>query len=147
MTLSRRLLLGICLVTSLARGAEGPEAAPEVVVLPRFVVTADSFVFSMNWRCKWPTQKSKISRAWFTEIPKDGMAARSGLQKDDRLLKYDEVTLADTTGEWLETRLNRPWRAGEVHAFLIERNGKKLSLTIEVTKSPARRQGNGPNDP
>lgn len=138
MTPLRRLLVGLWLGGCLGL-ALGGEASQDLVILPKFEVTAGAFAFSMTWRCRWPTQKSKIIRAWFTQIPKGGMAERAGLRNDDRLLKYDDVVLAEISGEWLSKRLKEPWNAGEVHRFLVERDGKQMSFTIEVTKKPTRR--------
>ena len=55
--MTRGIFLALTLMLSSARLIWGAEATAEVVVLPRFVVEADRLVFSMSWRCKWPTQK------------------------------------------------------------------------------------------
>lgn len=136
-------MLGICLLLSpILRGAETATAPSDVVMLPKFVVTGEAFVFSMSWRCKWPTQKSKITKAWFTDIPKGGWAEKAGLQTDDLLLKYDDTTLSDVSGEWLSERLKKSWTWGQVHQLLIERKGKKMMMTIEMVKNPNKPAAN-----
>lgn len=132
MKIFHRVLIGISVAAALARGAPAAGTSDEIMVLPRFVVTADLIVFSFDWHCKWPTQKSKITRVWFNNIPKGGMMEKAGIRHGDRLLNYDGVTLSEMTGEWMFERLNHPWKAGETHEFLIERGGKKLNVTIDV---------------
>lgn len=129
----RKTLLAICWALLGVRVASGAEAT-DVVVLPKFVVEADRFVFSLQWRCRWPTQKSKITRAWFTDAPRNGVVERAGIRTDDRLLHYDGVVLADMAGEWLAARLKQPWKHGDTHELLIERAGRRLKIAIELKK-------------
>jgi hypothetical protein len=130
----RWILIAICLVATLSHVEGSTDASREVVVLPKFVVEADGPEFLLAWRCKWPTQKSKIVRAWIKEVPKAGILVKAGLEVGDSLLQYDGIAVTDVTGEWLAERFERGWKPGEAHEFLVERIGKKLKITIETKK-------------
>jgi predicted metalloprotease with PDZ domain len=137
----RRVFLTIYLMLASVRISSGAEAN-DVVVLPKFVVEADRIAFSLSWRCKGSTQKSKITRAWFADVPSRGPVERAGIRRDDRLLQYDGVILSDMTGDWLSERLKQPWKHGEVHELLIERTGEKLKFTVELKKPNQRSERN-----